>query len=648
MTPSALLGGGAVLAADLVVLLLVIGRPMFLDQGDDQGDGLSQVAIAESRAVNPLRTLWFFVLLVGLSVAVVGLQGPMQLVYRRAVGALASMALERPTVVAAYTAHLHTSARFLVASYFLALALSLRTSPARRVMIAWHALLYLILTVTIDTTVLYLAEATGLPLRSYALESTFIVIASGVLVMIRLIFTTFELPRPTALGVSRVRQTSDSMVLSMVILTILALVGVAFALAAQRTVTTTLLPELLALTIGSVSVLLIYFVLIVVGSRYPVPRDPDTWPDLDVVVPAYNEATRLGPVLDSLERAARRYRGRVRILVSDDGSTDETAAVAAAAMARFEAAHGELIRNPHVGKARALNIAIFRTEAEIVVRFDADNLVHDGALAQLPKWFADPTVGTVGGTSIPHPYDGSFFHRMRLFEIALGFRFARLGLMVVDGITCIPGSFAAFRRDPVVSFGGVAEGMNGEDADVTMQLGRMGYRAVIDPGIIIYDNVPFTLPAFRKQRIRWSRGSVHVFARHSPLRAGLAGPRTWFTLVRTVAINFTSVVRPILLIHGIVLVILAPTLLRSPEFVLVLFLLSASPMLGVAALIVIRERWWRALPWLVFWYPFAFLRRVFVLEALMSLPTRPVRVRDWVPSFRLGPWQSLRRPGPDL
>ncbi|HVA21795.1 MAG TPA: glycosyltransferase family 2 protein [Candidatus Micrarchaeia archaeon] len=640
--------GGLIAGADLLLLMVVICRPLFMEHGDDEGDGLAQVAIPAPRPVHPARTAAFFAILVLISLAAIVWRVPLESVYRAAVNGAAQLLLQRPTIVQAYVERLHPIARLLVASYFVALAFSLRAGMLRRLVVLWHAALYLLLTVAIDTVVLYLGSLSGLPIRSYALESTFIVIASGVLIMARLIFTTFHLPRATTLAKTRPAAWRESVTLVLIIAAVMAAAGIGFALTAQSVATVTLAPVLLALTAGSVAMLVVYGLLLLVGSSPPPPLATGERPPLDVIVPAYNEAARIAPVLDSLERAAARYGGPVRIVVSDDGSEDATVAVARDAMARFRAAEGSVLQNPHRGKAATLNAALRHAKADIVIRFDADNLLHEQAFAQLPQWFADPTIGTVGGTSVPYPRDGSFFHRMRLFEVALGFRFARLGLMAVDGITCIPGSFAAFRRGPVVAFGGVAAGINGEDADVTMQLGRLGYRAVIDRGIIVYDNVPFTLSEFRRQRIRWSRGSVHVFARHSPLRAGLAGPRTWFTMVRMVAINFTSVVRPILLIHGALLAMFEPTLLRNIWFVGVFFILSASPMLLVAVAVLIRERCWTGLGWVIFWFPFAFLRRVFVLESLLSLPTRPVTapwlIREGDPRWRHS--QPLLAPPP--
>lgn len=72
--------------------------------------------------------------------------------------------------------------------------------------------------------------------------------------------------------------------------------------------------------------------------------------------------------------------------------------------------------------------------------------------------------------------------------------------------------------------------MNGEDTDLTMQFGRLGYRSVIDPRIRCYE--PRSAGEFVEQRTRWARAGFHVYARHVPMRSGSAGPRVWFWTMR--------------------------------------------------------------------------------------------------------------------
>src|SRR5580698_8628989 len=52
-------------------------------------------------------------------------------------------------------------------------------------------------------------------------------------------------------------------------------------------------------------------------------------PDVEIVIPARDEAETIGPVIASL--LAQDYTGRFRIILVDDNSTDGTAAVAGSA-----------------------------------------------------------------------------------------------------------------------------------------------------------------------------------------------------------------------------------------------------------------------------------------------------------------------------
>jgi cellulose synthase/poly-beta-1,6-N-acetylglucosamine synthase-like glycosyltransferase len=51
-------------------------------------------------------------------------------------------------------------------------------------------------------------------------------------------------------------------------------------------------------------------------------------PPVDIISLAYNKTENIARLLRSVDVAAARYGGPVRVVVSDDGSTDETAEVA--------------------------------------------------------------------------------------------------------------------------------------------------------------------------------------------------------------------------------------------------------------------------------------------------------------------------------
>ncbi len=80
------------------------------------------------------------------------------------------------------------------------------------------------------------------------------------------------------------------------------------------------------------------------------------------IVPAHNEASRIAPVIQTLLGSGR----FTRVLVVNDGSTDDTARVAQAAGAHV------LTLSPNGGKGAALLAGLRATSEPVVAFFDAD------------------------------------------------------------------------------------------------------------------------------------------------------------------------------------------------------------------------------------------------------------------------------------
>jgi glycosyltransferase involved in cell wall biosynthesis len=85
---------------------------------------------------------------------------------------------------------------------------------------------------------------------------------------------------------------------------------------------------------------------------------------VSVVIPAYNAAAYLGETLRSVQ--AQTYRN-IEILVVDDGSTDDTAAIAA----RFGV---RCLTQPNQGQAAARNAGIRAANGRYIALLDADDL----------------------------------------------------------------------------------------------------------------------------------------------------------------------------------------------------------------------------------------------------------------------------------
>jgi len=110
---------------------------------------------------------------------------------------------------------------------------------------------------------------------------------------------------------------------------------------------------------------------------------------VSVVIPARNDAAMLADCLDAL---ALQTRPADEIVVVDNGSSDATAAIAAAAGAR-------VVTEPIPGIPRASSAGYDAALGDLVARIDADSICPPGWLAQAVTAFEkDPQLSVLTGT----------------------------------------------------------------------------------------------------------------------------------------------------------------------------------------------------------------------------------------------------------
>jgi cellulose synthase/poly-beta-1,6-N-acetylglucosamine synthase-like glycosyltransferase len=223
-----------------------------------------------------------------------------------------------------------------------------------------------------------------------------------------------------------------------------------------------------------------------------------------VVVPAFNE----GKVICNSIRALLASRlQQFDILVVDDGSSDDTVEL----VRREFGAPGRVrvVTKSNGGKWSALNEALRRTDAEIVVTLDADTVFEPDALGLLVRHFADPKVAAVAGA----PVVGNrvnLITRFQALEYVTNQNLDRRALELVNGITVVPGAIGAWRREALLAIGGFAPDTLAEDADATVALELAGWKVVSEPKAVAHTEAPETVRGFLRQRLRWMFGTLQV------------------------------------------------------------------------------------------------------------------------------------------
>lgn len=260
----------------------------------------------------------------------------------------------------------------------------------------------------------------------------------------------------------------------------------------------------------------------------PLPQPENAPPPrIDVLVAAYNEATGIRGTIDSLLASVG---VDLRVLVVDDGSTDDTFDIVASAFASDPRV--VLKRKPNGGKASALNLALTEATAPIVVGVDADTQLPTDALAKLAAWFVDPRVGAVAG-NVKVGNRRNIVTRWQALEYITSQNVDRRAMARLNAITVVPGAIGAWRTEVLRSVNGYRSDTLAEDMDLTWRVREQGWVIANEPEAMAFTEAPSSLGGLLKQRFRWSFGTLQCLWKHrrSVFRhgwfGGLALPSLW-------------------------------------------------------------------------------------------------------------------------
>ena len=198
-------------------------------------------------------------------------------------------------------------------------------------------------------------------------------------------------------------------------------------------------------------------------------------PAVSVITPAYNAGKYIG---DTLQSALKQTFEDFEVVVVDDGSTDDTAAIAQSFASRDPRIR--LIRQPNRGIGGARNVAMTQARGRVLALLDSDDTwVPSYLQEQMSILDARPEFhvvsanalnlgGPLDGTPLrPVPADG------QVFEVTL------LHLIQREDAVCI---LSVFRREILDAIGGFDEALRGsEDYDFGLRALAAGFRIGFNP-----------------------------------------------------------------------------------------------------------------------------------------------------------------------
>jgi glycosyltransferase involved in cell wall biosynthesis len=222
------------------------------------------------------------------------------------------------------------------------------------------------------------------------------------------------------------------------------------------------------------------------------PPDPVP-PSLSLVIPAYNEATRIdGTIRAALAfLAAQPYA--TELIVVDDGSTDATAAIAGPVLTGKPAAR--LLTIPHGGKAAALRAGIAAACRDQIAFSDADlatPLTYLNELRAAVAGGCDVAIGSREGAGARRVGEPLYRHLMgRVFNLVVR-------LLLLPAIQDTQCGFKLFRREAATAIlgrarlyadpGGIGPGprVTAFDVELLFVARRLGYRICPVPVVWTY------------------------------------------------------------------------------------------------------------------------------------------------------------------
>ena len=268
----------------------------------------------------------------------------------------------------------------------------------------------------------------------------------------------------------------------------------------------------LSLFLVLVSILFVVRIVVLLGfarrhaRRYRARAETSFAPPVSIVVPAFDEAVGIERAVRSL---AESDYPELEVIVVDDGSSDETASLVEA----LGLPQVQVLRQENAGKPAALNHGISAASHDVIVMVDADTVFEPETLGRLVRELVDPHVGAVSGNTKVGNRKG-LLGRWQHIEYVMGFNLDRRLYDVLQCMPTVPGAIGAFRRQALDEVGGVSGETLAEDTDLTIAIGRAGWRVVFVEDARAWTETPATLGQLWRQRYRWSYGTLQAVWKH--------------------------------------------------------------------------------------------------------------------------------------
>lgn len=241
-------------------------------------------------------------------------------------------------------------------------------------------------------------------------------------------------------------------------------------------------------------------------------------PHVTVQLPMYNEKYVAARVIEATCRLDW-PRDKLQIQVLDD-STDETVAVASAAVerARRQGFDIELIHrdNRQGYKAGALANGLATAKGEFITIFDADFIPTPRILTESIPYFTDERVCAVQARWEHINRDDSLLTRTQALFLDGHFAIEHVARNRSGRFMSFNGTAGTWRTSAIVDSGGWRHDTLTEDMDLSLRAQIRGWKFVFLPELTAPAELPPEMNAFKAQQFRWTKGGAQTAMKMLP------------------------------------------------------------------------------------------------------------------------------------
>lgn len=234
-------------------------------------------------------------------------------------------------------------------------------------------------------------------------------------------------------------------------------------------------------------------------------------PFITIMVPAHNEEI---VIEDTIEYLMNKLNySNYEVLVTDDGSTDDTSIILSLLMKKYDR-----LRVIHIeknkGKAHAFNIGVGFARGELILSNDADTVPEPDALWKYVNYFIRQDSRNISAVTANMDVQ----NRSTLIGKSQTVEFSsivgiikRTQIGVLGVIYAYSGANTMYRKEALIDVGLFRQDRATEDISIAWDHQFRDWLSLFAPQIMFFMEVPETLGMLYRQRKRWAKGGTEVW-----------------------------------------------------------------------------------------------------------------------------------------